>query len=259
MFKMSIGQYLPGNSPVHRMDPRVKLVVTFLLIIGVFFIHSLWGYLAVALYLTAVIAISKIPVAFLLKALRSMTFIVALTFLINLFTGGGGGFRITLRGLELAVNMSLRLIFLIMASQILTLTTSPLSLTDGIESLFRPLEKLKFPVHEMAMMMTIAMRFIPTLLDEADRIMKAQMSRGADFESGNLMRRAKNMVPLLVPLFVSAFRRADELAMAMEARCYRGGKGRTRMKQLKTSSVDLWGALVSCMLAACIVADHLLF
>lgn len=259
MFNMSIGQYLPGNSLVHRMDPRVKLVITFLLIIGVFFVHSLWGYLAVALYLTLVTVIGKIQIAFLLRALKSMIFIVVLTFVINLFTGGGVGFQITAKGFWMAVNMSLRLIFLILASQILTLTTSPLSLTDGIESLFRPLSAIKFPVHEMAMMMTIAMRFIPTLLDEADRIMKAQMSRGADFESGNLMRRAKNMVPLLVPLFVSAFRRADELAMAMEARCYRGGQGRTRMKQLKTGGIDYGAIAVTCVLAACIMADHILF
>ena len=259
MFKMSIGQYLPGDSPVHRMDPRVKLVITFLLIVGVFFVQSIWGYIAVGAYLFGVILLSKVPVMYVLKSLKSMLFIVILTFVINLFTGGGGGFRITLQGLQTAVNMSLRLIFLIMASQILTLTTSPLSLTDGIESLFRPLQKVKFPVHEMAMMMTIAMRFIPTLLDEADRIMKAQMSRGADFESGNVMKRAKNMVPLLVPLFVSAFRRADELAMAMEARCYRGGMGRTRMKQLKTSRVDLWGSLLTCLLAAVVAADHFIF
>jgi len=259
MFKMSIGQYLPGDSPVHRMDPRVKLVITFLIIVGVFFIQSIWGYLAVGAYLLGVILLSKVPVIYVLKSLKSMLFIVVLTFVINLFTGGGGGFRVTLQGFQTAVNMSLRLIFLIMASQILTLTTSPLSLTDGIESLFRPLQKVKFPVHEMAMMMTIAMRFIPTLLDEADRIMKAQMSRGADFESGNVLKRAKNMVPLLVPLFVSAFRRADELAMAMEARCYRGGMGRTRMKQLKTTRVDLWGSLVTCLLAAVVAADHFLF
>ena len=259
MFKMSIGQYLPGDSPVHRMDPRVKLVITFFLIVGVFFVQSMWGYAAVGIYLLGVILLSRISVLFVLKSLKSMLFIVILTFVINLFTGGGGGFRITMQGFITAVTMSLRLVFLIMASQILTLTTSPLSLTDGIETLFRPLQKIKFPVHEMAMMMTIAMRFIPTLLDEADRIMKAQMSRGADFESGNLMKKAKNMVPLLVPLFVSAFRRADELAMAMEARCYRGGMGRTRMKQLKTTRVDLWGALLTCVLAAVVVADHVWF
>jgi energy-coupling factor transport system permease protein len=259
MFKMSIGQYLPGDSPVHRMDARVKLVITFCMIIGVFFIHSGWGYLAAALYLGAVMGVSKIRLSFMYKALRSMLFIVILTFAINLFTGGGQGFKVTLKGLELAVTMSLRLVYLIVASQILTLTTSPLALTDGIESLFRPLSVVKFPVHEMAMMMTIAMRFIPTLLDEADRIMKAQMSRGADFESGNLMRRAGNMVPLLVPLFVSAFRRADELAMAMEARCYRGGEGRTRLKQMKITAVDYQGIAVSLILAACIAADFILF
>ena len=259
MFKMSIGQYLPGDSFVHRMDARVKLVITFFMIIAVFFIHSGWGYLAVALFLGAVMVISKIKISFMLRALKSMLFIVILTFAINLFTGGGQGFKITLRGLELAVTMSLRLVFLITASQILTLTTSPLALTDGIENLFRPLAVVKFPVHEMAMMMTIAMRFIPTLLDEADRIMKAQMSRGADFESGNLMRRAKSMVPILVPLFVSAFRRADELAMAMEARCYRGGEGRTRLKQLKISTVDYGGMAAALVLAVCIAADYILF
>ena len=263
---ITMGQYYPTDSIVHRLDPRVKILLTIAFIVGIFLVHSLWGYALALVFVYFMARLSHVPFKMLMRGLRPLRFILVLTFVLNLFFSGDGTIlwqwsfiTITHEGLSRAVHYCLRLLFLVIGTSLLTLTTSPVSLSDGLELLLSPLKVIRFPAHELAMMMTIALRFIPTLLEEADKIMKAQMARGADFESGNLLARAKAMVPLLVPLFVSAFRRADELAMAMEARCYRGGKGRTRMKQLKTSSVDLWGALVSCVLAACIVADHLLF
>ena len=242
---ITIGQYYPSDSPIHRLDPRTKLMITFLYIIIIFFVQHFAGYLFVFLFLALVIVLSGLPLKYILKGLKPLLFIIVLTFGINLFFTSGGkvifqlGFlKVTEEGLRQGISMMLRLLLLVMGTSLLTLTTSPISLTDGLEALLKPLQAIHFPAHELAMMMTIALRFIPTLLEETDKIMKAQMARGADFESGNLIQRAKSMVPLMVPLFISAFRRADELAMAMEARCYRGGENRTRMKVLRMERID---------------------
>jgi len=254
---ITIGQYFPGNSLIHRMDPRSKLIISVVFMVSIFIVNSFLGYLWVLLYLCISLWISKLPVRQVLKGLRPLLFIILFTFVLNVFFVSGETvlwqldffgwlrLRITKESIRTAAFLSIRLILLVLSTQILTLTTSPLSLTDAIEQLLGPLKKIKFPVHELAMMMTIALRFIPTLLQETDRIMKAQASRGADFETGSLMQRVKNMIPILVPLFVSSFRRADELALAMESRCYKGGQGRTRMKQLVFSKIDAWAALIS--------------
>ena len=246
---ITMGQYYPVESPIHRLDPRVKIVATVLFIVAVFLAKSFLGYALLLgfLYLTARLA--NVPFRMLLKGLKPLRFILILTFLLNLFFTPGETvlvsfwkIQITKEAVLQALFYSLRLAFLVAGTSLLTLTTSPVSLSDGIELLLGPLKKIHFPVHELAMMMTIALRFIPTLLEETDKIMKAQMARGADFESGNLIARAKAMVPLLVPLFVSAFRRAGDLAMAMESRCYHGGEGRTRLRVLKITRND-WLAL----------------
>ncbi len=243
---ITIGQYYPSDSPVHRLDPRTKLVITFLFIIIIFFVRYYTGYLFIVAFMALTIVLSTIPVKYILKGLKPLIFIILLTFFINVFFTQGETIlfefwilRVTKEGLRQATFMTLRLLFLVTGTSILTLTTSPIALTDGIEMLLKPLEAIRFPSHELAMMMTIALRFIPTLLEETDKIMKAQMARGADFESGNLIQRAKSLIPLLVPLFVSAFRRADDLAMAMEARCYRGGDSRTRMKIFTMGHLDI--------------------
>lgn len=241
---ITIGQYYPVNSVIHKLDARVKLIATFVFMISLFIINKFWSYAIVLLALLAIIKSSKLPGKYILKGLKPLRWIIIFTFVINVFFLPGdviwsfGFLRITSQGLEQAIFMAIRLIFLVVGTSLLTLTTTPMDLTDGIERLLNPLNKVGFPVHELAMMMTIALRFIPTLLDETDKIMKAQMSRGADFESKNLINRAKNLVPLLVPLFVSAFRRAEELAAAMEARCYRGGYNRTKMKQAIMTKAD---------------------
>lgn len=242
---ITIGQYFPGNTIIHRLDPRIKIMIIFLFIVSLFFIDSFYPYIFILIFILGSIAISKIPIKFILKGIKPLLFIILITFFINIFMTKGevlfeiGPLAVTIEGLKQAVFMALRLIFLITGTSLLTLTTSPISLTDGIESLLSPLKKIGLPAHELAMMMTIALRFIPTLLEETDKIMKAQMARGADFESGNILRRAKNLVPLLVPLFINAFRRADELAIAMEARCYRGGDNRTRLNELKLDKKDI--------------------
>ncbi len=241
---ITIGQYYPTGSLLHRLDPRTKIIATFAIIAGLFIGINFISYGLVTLFIFACIFISKIPVRFLVKGLKPLRIIILITFLINIFMTSGeviysfGRFNITREGLYLGTFMAIRLALLVIGTSLLTLTTSPITLTDGIESLLKPFKKIGVPAHELAMMMTIALRFIPTLLEETDKIMKAQMARGADFESGNIINRAKGLVPLLVPLFISAFRRADELAMAMEARCYRGGENRTRMKQLNMTGVD---------------------
>lgn len=246
---ITIGQYFPGNTVIHKLDPRVKILTVFLFIISLFFIDNFYPYLFILVFIGLTILVSKIPIKFLIKGLKPLILIISITFLINIFMTRGevlfniGPLNITREGIYQAVFMALRLIFLILGTSLLTLTTSPIALTDGIERLLNPFKKIGIPAHELAMMMTIALRFIPTLLEETDKIMKAQMARGADFESGNILNRAKSLVPLLVPLFVSAFRRADELAMAMEARCYRGGDNRSRMKELKIEARD-YGALI---------------
>lgn len=259
---ITMGQYYPTDSAVHRLDPRTKILLTVVFIVGVFMIHSLWGYALALAFVYFMARMSRVPFKMLMKGLKPLRVILILTFLLNLFFSGEGtplvhwGFLlITQEGLSRAVHYCLRLIFLVIGTSLLTLTTSPVALSDGLELLLTPLKKLHFPAHELAMMMTIALRFIPTLLDETDKIMKAQMARGADFESGNLFARAKAMVPLLVPLFVSAFRRAGDLAMAMESRCYRGGEGRTRLRVLKFTKSDLYACLIMAAFVGLIVLE----
>ncbi len=247
---ITIGQHFPGNSIVHQLDPRVKIISVFLFVLSLFFIKSFYPYIIVVSLISVVIYISKVPVSYILKGLKPLIFLIIITFAINMFMTKGevifeiGPLNATKEGLIQATFMAIRLIFLVIGTSLLTLTTSPIALTDGIESLLNPFKRIGVPAHELAMMMTIALRFIPTLLEETDKIMKAQMARGADFESGNIISRAKSLVPLLVPLFISAFRRADELAMAMEARCYRGGENRTRMKELKIGAKDIVASTV---------------
>lgn len=242
---ITIGQYFPGDTVIHRLDPRIKIIIVFMFIVSLFFIASFYPYLLIVAFIVSTIKLAKMPFKYVLKGIKPLMFIIVITFLINVFMTKGevilslGPLNITKEGIRQAVFMALRLIFLVIGTSLLTLTTSPISLTDGIEKLLSPLKRVGVPAHELAMMMTIALRFIPTLLEETDKIMKAQMARGADFESGNIINRAKNLVPLLVPLFINAFRRADELATAMEARCYRGGDNRTRMNELKLNRNDI--------------------
>lgn len=241
---ITIGQYLPGDSFIHKLDPRVKIMLSFIFIIAVFIVNNFIGYALIAVFTLTTILVSKVPFKYIFKGIKPIIWIIIFTAVLNIWLTPGnvlyklGPVEITDKGLNLAIFMVFRLIFLIIGTSLLTLTTTPISLTDGIERLLNPFKKIGLPAHELAMMMTIALRFIPTLLDETDKIMKAQKARGADFESGNVLKRAKNLVPLLVPLFISSFRRADDLAMAMEARCYRGGEGRTRLKQLKVEGRD---------------------
>lgn len=257
---VTLGQFYPVDSRVHRLDPRIKIVLLIALIVAVFLAKNLLAYVPIVLFIGAVAALSCVPVRLLLKGLKPLRFILIFTFVLNLFFLQGeevlldlGFAKITREALLSAVHFSLRLVFLVMASSLLTLTTPPIVLTDGMERLLSPLRVIHFPAHEMAMMMSIALRFIPTLLEEADKIMKAQSARGADFESGRLLQRAKAMVPLLVPLFVSAFRRAGDLAMAMEARCYHGGEGRTRLRVLKCKRADYVSLLSLALLIAVVV------
>lgn len=242
---ITIGQYYPANSKLHRLDPRVKIVCTLLFLISLFCIQNILGYVIATIFLASIIHISKVPFKFIVKGLRPVIMLLMITVLFNLFLTKTGTvifeawiLKITDEGLRTAGFMTVRLIYLILGSSLMTFTTTPNALTDGIEKLLWPLRKIKLPVHEIAMMMSIALRFIPILLEETDKIMKAQIARGADLESGNIIQKAKAMIPILVPLFVSAFRRATDLAMAMEARCYRGGEGRTKMKPLVYQKKD---------------------
>ncbi len=247
---ITLGQYLPGNTLVHRLDSRMKILLTVLYIALIFCVSSPVWYVIPLAYLLISASLSGLTLKRLLKSVKPLRFLLILTFVLNLCFSGGdtvwlqwGVLKISKEGFFTALHFCMRLVFLVAGTSILTLTTSPVALSDGIEMLLRPLKKVRFPVHELAMMMTIALRFIPTLIEEADKIMKAQMARGADFESGNLFKRAKAMIPLLVPLFVSAFRRAGDLAMAMEARCYHGDEGRTRLRVLRYTRNDLWALL----------------
>lgn len=247
MFKdITIGQYFPGESLVHKYDPKLKMITMILFIASLFFIKSVFMYIPVVIYLLLIIKVAKLPTGMVLRGLKPLKWIILVTFIINLFFTPGdpkytfGILKISQEGIDLAVFMGIRLILLVLGTSLLTYTTSPIELTDGIESLLRPFRKIGVPSHEIAMMMTIALRFIPTLIEETDKIMKAQMARGADFESGNIVKRAKNLVPLLVPLFINSFRRAEELATAMEARCYRGGDGRTKMNASKIVKKDVF-------------------
>lgn len=241
---IQIGRYLPGDSFLHRMDPRVKIVLLFFFLLLIFFVENAASFAALACAVALLMVFSRVPLMMQLRSIRPILWIVLFTFAVHLFmTPGTEAFRIgfltaTWEGIVRGAYIGLRLILLILLSTLLTLTTSPLRLTDGLEALLSPLRRVGVPVHELAMMMTIALRFVPTLLEELDRIMKAQKARGVDFERGNIMQRLRAIVPVLVPLFLSAFRRADELALAMEARCYRGGEGRTQMKELRTGRLD---------------------
>lgn len=258
---ITIGQYYPADSPIHKIDARVKIVITLLYILSLFIIESFIGYAFVIASLAVIIKMSKVPFKFMVKGLKSLIFIIVFTAIINLFVTKGETplfnvwrFTVTLEGVYFAIKMCLRIVLLIIGSSILTLTTTPIKLTDGIESLLKPLSKVGVPAHDIAMMMTIALRFIPTLLDETDKIIKAQQARGADFDTGNLVNKAKALVPILVPLFISAFRRADELAMAMEARCYAGGGQRTRMNVMKITSIDYVASIVFVIYFAVLIA-----
>ncbi|MDO5388912.1 MAG: energy-coupling factor transporter transmembrane component T [Clostridia bacterium] len=242
---LTIGQYYPAESVIHRLDARTKITATFIYIVAIFAAKGVLGYILCALLLGAVIKLCKVPFKMMLGGLKSIIVIIIFTVVLNmLFIRTGteiisfGIIHITTDGIIMAVRLCIRLVMLILGSSVLTLVTSPIALTEGIESLLKPLKKIGVPAHEIAMMMSIALRFIPTLVDELDKIKKAQMARGADFDTGGLVAKAKSMIPLLVPLFVSAFRRADELAMAMEARCYRGDVNRTKMKELKYGKND---------------------
>ena len=241
---ITVGQYYPADSVIHKLDPRTKLFATLLFIISVFSFDGIVGFIVMTAFLFGVIALSKVPLSFMLRGLKAIMILLVIAGLFNLFLTPGQvlwsiwKIHITREGLRNAVLMTIRMIYLIMGSSVMTLTTTPNQLTDGLEKALKPLQKINVPVHEIAMMMSIALRFIPILIEETDKIMKAQMARGADFETGGLVKKAKNMVPLLVPLFVSAFRRANDLALAMEARCYVGGEGRTKMMPLVYHKVD---------------------
>ena len=247
---ITLGQYYPGNSCIHRLDPRTKILAVLFYMVMVFLANSPLSYGILIGFIVLGAALAKLPAGLLLRSIKPLWIIILLTMVIHFVTDPGEVLwqwkflTITKEGIVLGVKMSLRLVLLLLVSSLMTFTTSPIVLTDGIESLLRPFKKIGVPAHELAMMMTIALRFIPTLLEETDRIMKAQMSRGADFSSGNIMKRAKNMLPILIPLFICSFRRADELALAMEARCYRGGEGRTRMHELVYGKGDALTGLV---------------
>jgi len=241
---ITLGQYYPAESVIHKLDPRVKIMGTFLFIISVFLYKNIFGIALATIFLASYIGISKIPIKYMVKGLKPILIIMVITAVFNLFLTPGEVLwkiwiiKVTKEGIINTGFMILRLTYLVIGTSLMTLTTTPNRLTDGLEKLLRGLRLIKVPVHEVAMMMSIALRFIPILVEETDKIMKAQMARGADFESGNLLKRAKNMIPLLVPLFISSWKRAMDLAMAMEARCYRGGEGRTKMKPLKYVSRD---------------------
>ncbi|MDD2955877.1 MAG: energy-coupling factor transporter transmembrane component T [Oscillospiraceae bacterium] len=260
---ITIGQYFPGKSVLHRLDPRVKIILTFLYIVVLFAASNPLGLLIGIFFLIVAYGVSRVPPRMILKSLKPVLPIILFTTLLNVFFIEGeilwhwAFLTITKEGVATAVIMSVRIACLIAGTSLLTYTTSPIALTDGLERLMGPLKKIRFPVHELAMMMTIALRFIPTLIEETDKIMSAQKARGADMESGGLMQRAKALVPVLIPLFVSAFRRADELAMAMECRCYRGGEGRTRMKQLHVGGVDAVCTLFVLLCLAGVIAVNL--
>ena len=261
---ITLGQYYPGNSWVHRLDPRVKIIATLLYIVALFVVHDFIGFAIAFIALETIIIISRVPLKFILKGLKPVFIIIAFTLLVNMFMVDGEivfefwVFHITREGLRMAAFMAIRLVLLIIGSSMLTLTTKPIGLTDGIEALLSPFKVIGVPAHELAMMMTIALRFIPTLLEETDKIIKAQQARGADFESGNIMRRAKALVPILVPLFISAFRIAQDLAMAMEARCYGSGVKRTRMNAMKLARRDLAAAIILAAFLAIIVLERIL-
>lgn len=245
MEKMIIGRYVPADSMLHRMDPRSKLILVFLFVCVIFLANNSWTYAILVIYTLVMASFSKIPARFLIGGLKPVLWLVIFTFFLHLFlTKEGevifdlGLFKIYEEGLRQGIFISLRFFLLILITSLLTLTTTPIEITDGLERLLGPLKKVKFPVHELALMMSIALRFIPTLMQETDKIMKAQTARGVEYSSGPIKERLKAIVPLLIPLFISSFKRAEELAVAMEARGYRGGEGRTKYRQLSWSTVD---------------------
>ena len=262
---ITLGQYYPADSIIHKLDPRTKLFATLIYIISLFVFKGLPAFILAAIFLVVLIKLSKVPFSYMVKGLKTIVLIMLFAAVFNLFLTPGTKlvsfwiFTITYEGLKNAVVMMVRLIFLIIGTSLMTLTTTPNELTDGLEKALSPLKYIKVPVHEIAMMMSIALRFIPILIEETDKIMKAQMARGADFEHGNLIQKAKNMVPLLVPLFVSAFRRANDLAMAMEARCYRGGEGRTKMKPLHYQKRDRMAYLTLLVYLAAVIGLRILW
>ncbi len=261
---ITLGQYYQTDSVIHRLDPRVKLVATLAFIISLFIVNSFLGYLIAAVFLVVMIRLSHVPFKFMVRGMKAIVFLLVVAGVFNLFLTPGEvvvsfwKLKITKEGIKLALLMATRLCFLIIGSSIMTLTTTPNQLTDALEKLLGPLKKIHVPVHEIAMMMSIALRFIPILLEETDKIMKAQIARGADFESGSLITKAKNLVPLLVPLFISAFRRANDLAMAMEARCYRGGEGRTKMKPLHYEKRDYLAYGILALYLILVIAEKLI-
>lgn len=258
---ITLGQFFPGQSILHRLDPRTKIILLFVLMILIFAADGALAYALLTTLTIALVFVSKVPPLTVIKSLKPLSWIILFTLIIHLVTHDGEIlaqifiFKITDEGVKFGVLISLRLVLLIILSSLLTFTTSPIKLTDAMEKLLSPLAKIGVPAHELAMMMTIALRFIPTLIEETDKIIKAQKSRGVDFESGNILRRLKMMVPILVPLFLSSFRRADDLAMAMEARCYHGGEGRTHMKQLQLRQADF--IAVICVIIICAVVGFL--
>ena len=260
--EITIGQHFPGESPIHRLDPRAKIVITGAYVVMLFLAQNIVGLLVGVLFVLITYPVSGVALRFILRSLRPVLPIIIFTGVLNLFFVGGDPIwefwrlSITAQGVRIAVHMCLRIICLIAGSALLTYTTSPIALTDGLETLFAPLKRIKAPVHEIAMMMTITLRFIPTLIEETQKIMSAQKARGADLESGNILQRLRAMLPILIPLFVSAFRRADELALAMESRCYHGGEGRTRMRVLRYSALDaLAGVFVLVCIGAVVAAN----
>ena len=262
---ITLGQYYPSESVLHKLDPRVKIIGTFIYIISIFLVRDIWGYTVSFIFLAAMIRLSRVPVRFMLRGLKGILFILLFTSVFNVFFTPGEvlftlwKLNITREGLRVAVRMILRLAFLVVGSSIMTLTTTPNRLTDGLESVLKPLKRLKVPVHEIAMMMSIALGFIPILVEELDKIMKAQSARGADFENKKLSVRVKSMIPVLVPLFVSAFKRAGDLANAMEARCYHGGEGRTRLRPLKYVKRDILAYLAVFSYLAAVIAVGIIF
>ncbi len=260
---ITLGQFFPGSSFIHRLDSRFKIIATTVYIVGLFITRSFWGLFLAAAFSFICYAVAKIPISMILKSLKPIVPLVLFTAILNMFFVRGTVIfswwilQITAEGLRGALFMSIRIILLISGSTLLTYTTSPIALTDAIEALLKPLAKIKLPVHELAMMMTIALRFIPTLIEETDKIISAQKARGADMESGGIVKRAKALIPILIPLFVSSFRRADELALAMECRCYNGGMGRTRLKSLKFSYLDILGTVAMAIFLAVIIAFNI--
>lgn len=257
---ITLGQYFPGNTVAHRLDPRTKILLVTLYIIALFSAKGLLGYMVMAATLAVCVKISKVGFKSLVRGLKPLVVIIAFTGILNIFFTPAetyllewGILRISEKGIQNALFMVVRIMLLVMGTFLMTYTTSPIRLTDGLESLLGPLKRLRVPVHELAMMMAIALRFIPTLIEETDKIMSAQKARGADFDSGNIFQKAKALVPILVPLFISAFRRADELAVAMECRCYHGGEGRTKMKQLHMAARDGWAVAISVAVCALVI------